>query len=282
MAVQELPLLQTIADGLLFTESPRWRDGRVWFSNGPHVCFLRPGGSVTTYATLPTRLVLGVGFLADGRVAAVAAMERTIFAINGDGTLDVFADLSDRLTGPVNEIIAGPMGGLYVGPMGFDMLRGEKPAATRLLYVGPAGKVKEVGSELLFPNGMALSRDGSVLFVAETFANRVVAFDVAKDGSLENGRTCVDSTHPDGICLDESGAVWCASPLTGEVLLLAEGNQVQQRLRLDHGHPTSCVLGDEDRRTLFVTATDEMPPQDLNFTGKAFLLSARVSTPGIG
>lgn len=254
----------------------------MWFSNGPHVCFFRPDESVTTYATLPTRLVLGVGFLADGRVAAVAAMEKTIFAINSDGTFDVFADLSDRLTAPVNEIMAGPMGGLYVGPMGFDIIHGQAPVATHLLYVRPSGEVREVGCELLFPNGMALSRDGSELFVAEGFANRVVAFDVAKDGSLENRRVYVEVAHPDGICLDESGAVWCASPRNGEVSRVIERNRIQQRLRLDHWRPTSCVLGGDDRRTLFITATDEMPSKGLNFTGKAYLLSARVNIPGVG
>jgi sugar lactone lactonase YvrE len=235
---------------------------------------------------LPTRVVLGVGFLADGRVAGVAAHERIIYAVNEDGSVSVFCDLSSRLKAPANEIMAAPGGGLYVGPMGFDVLRGDKPVPARLLHVQPSGSIREVGCDLHFPNGMAIAPDGPTLLVAESDANRITAFRMNADGALDDGRVYIDlagnAEHPDGICVDREGSVWCACPRTAEVVRFSRLGEVQQRLFLGDAHPTSCVLGGDDRQMLIITATTEMPSPDMKFSGKAVLLAVRADVPGVG
>src|SRR5258706_595821 len=63
-----------------------------------------------------------------------------------------------------------------------------------------------------FPNGMAITPDGSTLIVAESFASRLSAWDIAADGSLSNRRVWATvEDGADGICIDAEGAVWCAT-----------------------------------------------------------------------
>ena len=62
-----------------------------------------------------------------------------------------------------------------------------------------------------FPNGMAITPDGSTLIVAESYAALLTAFDIDADGGLSNRRLFAElgeGAAPDGICLDAEGAVW--------------------------------------------------------------------------
>ncbi len=85
-----------------------------------------------------------------------------------------------------------------------------------------------VASEpLFFPNGSAITPDGSTLIVSESFGNRMSAFDIAADGTLGPRRdwaalgpppttddlaaaSAAAVFAPDGMCLDAEGAVWVA------------------------------------------------------------------------
>ena len=74
------------------------------------------------------------------------------------------------------------------------------------------GTVTPVADGLAFPNGMAITADGSTLIVAESYAEQLTAYDIAQDGTLSGRRvwaTC-PGDHPDGIRLDATGAVWYA------------------------------------------------------------------------
>src|SRR5206468_612051 len=96
---------------------------------------------------------------------------------------------------------------------------------TVLLLVEADGGARVAADGLVFPNGMALSADGRTLLVAETYASRISAFDVAGDGSLSNRRVWAELADrppaatfpevftsglllPDGIALDADGALW--------------------------------------------------------------------------
>ena len=56
---------------------------------------------------------------------------------------------------------------------------------------------------------MVVTPDNSTLIVAESWASKLSAFDIAADGSLSNRRVWAE-VGGDGICLDAEGVVWCA------------------------------------------------------------------------
>ena len=94
-------------------------------------------------------------------------------------------------------------GNAYVNTIGFDFPGGE-PAPGSVVLVTPAGAVRMVADDLAFPNGMAITADGETLIVAESYGNRLTAYDIGQTGDLTRRRTWaeVGGDHPDGICID--------------------------------------------------------------------------------
>jgi sugar lactone lactonase YvrE len=141
-----------------------------------------------------------------------------------------------------------------------------------------------VADGIAFPNGMAVTPDNQTLLVAESYGNKLTAFDIAVDGSLSQGRVWaeLDGGVPDGICLDAENAVWYADVPNKRCVRVREGGQVLQTIDLDRGC-FACMLGGADRSTLFLVATEwrgtehmaEGPP-----TGQVLMVAA--PAPGAG
>ncbi len=108
-----------------------------------------------------------------------------------------------------------------------------------------------------FPNGMAVTPDGGTLIVAESYGNRLTAFDIAPDGGLTNRRVWADLGDgvPDGICLDAEGAVWYGDVPNQRCVRVREGGEVLQTVELDRGC-FACARGGADGRTLFMVAAE--------------------------
>jgi sugar lactone lactonase YvrE len=104
---------------------------------------------------------------------------------------------------------------------------------------------------------MAVTPDNSKLIVAESFAARLTAFDIADDGDLSNRRAWADGVGPDGICIDAEGAVWTGVGGFGDNLVgrVRDGGEVLERVRL-RMPCFACMLGGDDGKTLFMLAAD--------------------------
>jgi sugar lactone lactonase YvrE len=246
--------LRTVLEGLAFPEGPRWRDGRLWFSDmhAHEVVAMAPDGARETVFKADGA-VSGLGWLPDGRMLVVSMEDRRLLRIEPDGRAVTHADLSEIATGHCNDMVVDAAGRAYVGNFGFPLGSGERRTA-KMARVDPDGSVVAAADELMFPNGAMITPDGKTLIVGETFAGRMTAFDIAADGALSNRRVWAqlpERAVPDGACLDAEGAVWIASPSTNDVIRLAEGGEVLERITADRGC-FACMLGGADRRTLYV------------------------------
>jgi len=249
----------TLVDGLRFPECPRWRDGRLWFSDlyAPTIYTVDLGGHVEKVVDVPGR-PHGLGFRPDGTLLVVSSIDRRLLRWDGDALHEV-ADLNVLTGGDGNDMVVDVTGRAYVGNFGFDLWGGASPAPTTIVLVDLDGAAHVVADDLAFPNGMVLTPDGSTLIVAETFADRVTAFDVSADGSLSNRRVfaAIGGLTPDGICLDAEGAMWVASPGTRAFLRIADGGGILDRIDTPGRMAVACMLGGPDGRTLFLcTAVD--------------------------
>jgi sugar lactone lactonase YvrE len=278
--------LVTIVAGLEFPEAPRWHDGMIWFSDmqGHRVMRVdldaldRGPKTVLTLTDEPS----GLGWLPDGRLLVVSMQQRKLVRMDPSGDLVDVADLSRYAPANCNDMVVDGTGRAYVGNFGFHIGK-EEPKGAVLCRVDRDGTVTQVADGLEFPNGTVLTPDGSTLIVAESYGHRLTAFSVAGDGSLQDRRVFAqfDGAAPDGICLDADGAVWAASPISKEVLRVADGGQILGRISTGERRPLACMLVGPQRRTLVIcTVGRRHEMEERGGTGKLEIVDAPV--PGAG
>lgn len=247
------PLPQLLIDNLVFPEGLRWHQGELWFSDmwDGKVWRVTSKAELLPVADVPNR-PSGMGFLPDGTPVVVSMADRKLLAITPTGPR-VYADLSDWATGDVNDLLIDAQGHTYVGNFGYDLFGGAEMAPAGLHMVRPDGRIEAVACDLVFPNGMVLLGDGGTLVVAETWANRLTAFDRSYDGTLINRRVFaeLDDRTPDGICIDAADGIWVSCFASGEVIRVLQGGQVTDRIAFPMKRAVACALGGEDGRTLY-------------------------------
>ena len=275
--------LETLLDGLVFGEGPRWRGDRLWLSDmhAHTVLTVDLDGKredVLHVAGKPS----GLGWLPDGRLLIVSMTDRKLLRRETDGTLSTHADLSTLARFHCNDMVVDERGRAFVGNFGFDLDAGAKPCPTELIRVDPDGRAVIAAREMRFPNGSVITPDGT-LIVGESFGGCLTAFAIGADGSLSARHEWakLEGAVPDGICLDAESAIWVASPLSNEVLRVHEGGAVVERIPV--GRPAiACMLGGPDRRTLFVLSADGFRAEEAIQKRSARVEITRVDVPGAG
>jgi len=255
-----MPELRTLLTDLVIGESPRWHEGRLWFSNwgAQEIIAVDVDGHREVMAKVPTTIPFCFDWLPDGRLLVVSGQEGLLLRQEADGSLVTHADLTPLSDRPWNEIVVDGRGNIYLNSICF--LFGEEEFRPGIIaLVTPDGTVRRVAEDIAFPNGMAVTPDNSTLIVAESFAGRLTAFDIAADGSLSHRRIWAElGQGGDGICLDEDGAVWASgndrdgTPICFRV---REGGQILDRIETEHS-VFACMLGGPDGRTLFMLSAD--------------------------
>ena len=240
-----------LATGLGLGESPRWHDGRLWVCDwvaGEVLAFDEAGGREVMLRM--SGLPFSIDWLPDGR--PVLTSDRGV-VVAADGGLAAYGGTGQGW----NEIVVDPRGHVFVNRAGFDLMAGEEPRPGALAVITPDGATREVVGDVCFPNGMAVSADGSTLIVAESYGRCLTAFTIEPDGGLSDRRVWADlgEANPDGICLDDEGAVWYADVPHRRCVRVREGGEVLDVVEVDRGC-FACMLGGADGRTLFVVAAD--------------------------
>src|SRR5439155_8763384 len=238
------PEVQTLLTGLAFGESPRWHEDRLWFSNwgAQEVVAVDLDGNRDVVLRMPS-FPFSIDWLPDARLLITSGLDGLLRRMEPGGSLVTHADLTS-IAGGWNEIVVDGRGNAYVNGGGFDLLAGDKFAPGIVALVTPDGSPRQVADGLAFPNGMLVTSDNATLIVAESYAKRLSAFDIAADGGLSNRRVWADLGEgvPDGICLDAEGDVWYADVPHKRCVRVREGGEVLQRIELDRGC-FACALG---------------------------------------
>jgi sugar lactone lactonase YvrE len=245
-----------LSGDLVFPEGLRWHDGRLWFSDihTGRVLAVDPHGNVDAQCTLEDDYPSGLGFLPDGSLLVAAIRTRQLRRFE-HGRSSVHADLSEFADHFINDMVTDDEGRTYVGSRPMARAPGES-GRDRIILVRPDGRAEIAADNVTGPNGMIVTPDGSTLIVAETHAHRITAFERFPDGRLGARRTFADlgpDRFPDGISLDESGAVWAATGFGQACIRIADGGEVTDEVpTLDERWVLACVLGGNDRRTLYL------------------------------
>ena len=210
---------ETLLADLVIGESPRWHDGRLWFCHwgADDIVAVDPDGAAEVVLHDPAIGPHSIDWLPDGRmlmVAKNAPYAGRLLRREPDGSIVTHADLSGLAAG-WNELVVDGRGNTYVNGSDFDLLgffAGTAEFRPGLIaLVTPDGEVRTVAEDIQFGNGMAVTPDNRTLIVADSFAEALLAFDIAPDGGLTNRRVWASGLTPDGICIDAEGAVWTSA-----------------------------------------------------------------------
>jgi sugar lactone lactonase YvrE len=276
---------QILLTGVALGESPRWHDNRLWFSDwgAQEVVAVDLDGNSDVILRVPS-FPFSIDWLPDGRLLVVSSNDRRLLRMEPDGSLVTHAHLKSLRDRPWNEIVVDGRGNAYLNNIGFDLMAGEEVAPGILALVTPDGSARQVADGVSFPNGMVVTPDNSTLILAESYANRLTAFDIAADGSLTNQRVWADVRGgvPDGICLDAENAVWYADVPNQRCVRVRQGGEVLQTVELDRGC-FACMLGGTDGRTLFLMANEWRGTANMADgarTGQ--VLTVNAPAPGVG
>jgi sugar lactone lactonase YvrE len=280
-----LTTVTIVREGLVFPECPRWRDGDLWFSDchDGRVIRMTPEGRVLGGFEVPGG-PSGLGWLPDGDMLIVSIGDLCVYRRGPDGELSLHADLSGHHRFHTNDMVVDGAGNAYVGEVGFHWDR-EEPRSTSLLLVRPDGSVHVAARDVMTPNGSVITADSRTLIVAESRRQTLIAFTIAADGALADRRLFAQlgpEQVPDGICLDEAGCIWVASPRAGAVIRVSPAGDVVGALPIDGRRPYACMLGGDDRRDLYICLAADHNPERTRKARSGAIAVARVGVAGAG
>lgn len=262
------PPLERIAGGLSFGEGPVWdrRAGCLYFVDiiESRIHRWTPGKGLETVAEA-TGHANGMTFDRDGRLLVAGWSGRTVWRREADGGTTILASHYDgKKVNTPNDLVVRSDGSIYWtdsdGGLFIPAMDGEDIQKyldfSGVYRIPPDGGAMElVVPDMPFPNGLAFSPDEKVLYVSDTWAKEIRAFDVRADGSLGKGRSFYklvgpESGHADGVKVDQAGNVYSTGP--GGLHVIAPDGTLLGRMRFtDEG--TNLAWGGDDWRTLFIT-----------------------------
>lgn len=247
--------LEKLADGYRFTEGPAATpDGAVFFTDIPnqHVLRYDPVSGETTIARTDSGGANGLALDPTGRLIACEGSARQVTRLNPDGTVTVLASEYDGkpLNSP-NDLTLDDAGGIYfTDPRYGNRDNIELPEA--VYYLATDGTLTQIIADFKRPNGIVLSPNGRVLYVADNGAKSIYAYDVAAPGVINNKRLFAELPGgPDGMSVDGMGNLYVTNHPGGVYRYSPEG--VEAGIIETPGKVTNCVATD---RWLYITAMD--------------------------
>jgi sugar lactone lactonase YvrE len=194
---------------------------------------------------------LGLALDGAGRLLAAERTTRRVTRSDPNGTMTILDRVGGApLGGPIGVAIT-PDNTLYVSDV--DAGRG------RIIRVDPAGVATVLATDLVQPTGLAVSANGSTLFVSDSARAELRAYVLNQKESVAPGRRlaaiapwkCGVAGRPAGLALDKDGRIYLAGP--GGIWVMDQ-NGGRLGVIATSETPTACTFGDSDGKTLYFTA----------------------------
>ena len=254
-----------VADGYKFTEGPAVNaKGEVFYNDVPASKTYKVDldGKVGVFIA-DSQKGDGQAFGPDGRLYAVAGGAEQILAYDAEGKATVIAE---GFRG--NDLVVRHDGGVYVTNPGWN---GTDPS--KVWYISPQGEKKVVDAGLKFSNGLTLSPDQTLLYVADSRSHWVYCYQVQPDGSLAHKQRydhlhvpdTADDSGADGLRVDCDGRLYVATRMG--IQICDQAGRVNCILPLPNGRVSNFTFGGADFDTLFVTAGDRVYQRKLKVRG---------------
>jgi len=207
-----------------------------------------------------TKRANGQAFGPDGRLYACATATKQVLAYGPEMKSVVIAE---GIGG--NDLIVAHNGNIYVTNPG----AGEN----KVWLVKPDGTKREVDAGLRSPNGIALSPDQTLLYVADYASHWVYSYVIQPDGTLAHKQRYYwlhvgdndDQAFTDGMKVDINGLLYVATRMG--IQICDQAGRVNAIIPTPNGRCTNLVFGGEKFDTLYATCNEKVYKRKLNTTG---------------
>jgi gluconolactonase len=245
-----------VAGGFRFTEGPAWsRDGYLVFSDVPNNRIHKfVAGQPTEVFREASQGANGNAFDSQGRLYTCESRTRRVTRTDRRGKIEVLAERWEgkRLNAP-NDVVVRRDGNVYFTDPAFGNQADKRELDFHGIYhITQKGELKLIAKWAGRPNGVALSPNGRILYVADSDERNVRAYDLERDGDAANERIFISGINgiPDGLATDEKGNLFVAAK--GLAVYSPDGKLIETWEMPET--PSNCAFGDADLQSLFVTA----------------------------
>ncbi|WP_425614063.1 SMP-30/gluconolactonase/LRE family protein [Anatilimnocola sp. NA78] len=269
---------QLVGDGYKFTEGPAANTkGEIFFNDIPNEKTYRIGirGKIETFIEGSSRSN-GQAIGPDGSLYAVLMGKEQVVKYGAEGKAEVVAE---GFRG--NDIVALHNGSLYVTQPGWD---GKAPS--QIWYISPQGEKKVVDSGLIFSNGITVSPDQSLLYVADSRTHWVYSYQIQANGDLAHKQKyyhlhvpdTAEDSGADGMRCDRDGRLWVATKMGLQIC--DQPGRVNCIVPTPNGKCSNLCFAGDKFDTVYATCGDRVYKRKVKVSGaNAFQPPIKPATP---
>ncbi len=259
--------LEHLASGYSWAEGPVWHfeAGYLTFSDviGNQMYRYDDLNGVQTYRH-PSNHANGQTIDLSGNLITCEHQTRRVTRETADGTETLVDRYEDKMFNSPNDVVASRDGSLiFTDPTyGLDKIEegggGEREMPFQGVYRLPpgSGKAELLVNDFVGPNGLALSPDEDILYVADSERSHVRSSGIGAGWELSGGDVLAEvpsegAEVPDGMKVDVEGNIYCTGK--GGVWVLSPEGTMLGHVRVPET-TANLACGDEDARTMYITA----------------------------
>ncbi len=274
-------LNQQVNDNSYYAEGPLWHDGSLYYVEYARHRVMKWNGETSdkiwkVEGCGPASLIE----TPDNNLLVSCYDNNTLVVIDFSGPMIRKIDRDDSgrpFTGP-NDFARDRAGGIYFTASGrFDT---KAPPEGKIFYLSQEGSLRESASGLHYPNGLAVSHNGTELYANEHLAKKVTIFMITEPGVLGEGKVFAETADlsespnredpysgPDGLKMNRRGHLFVCHYGASEILILDSNGEKITAVDIPDRYVTNACFGKSEKELFITTAVDAWTPP---YPGKVY------------